>query len=147
MRLQNDYKSLTDRIEAGLEVHFASSASNGSIPSSARLTEIPSSSEAENTANIVFAKVNSVSPGSPAEEAGLKQGDLIRQFGTIDNANNEKLRKVAEVVAQNEQVSIMVHFKKRIGLTRTEGYKSRRFSIHRRNRRNARYIFEFEPAK
>lgn len=110
MRLQNDYKSLTDSIEAGLEEHFASSASHENIPISSRLTETLPSPEAAETVNVVFAKVDTVSSGSPAEEAGLKPGDLIRQFGTVDNSNNEKLRKVAEIVAQNEQVSLMSYW-------------------------------------
>ena len=108
VRLQYDYKSLTDRIEAGLEVHFASGTSHGNLPSSSSLTEISSSLEAATTPDVVFAKVDTVSSSSPAEEAGLKSGDFIKIFGTVDNANNEKLRKVAEVVAQNEQVSIKI---------------------------------------
>ena len=108
MRLQYDYKSLTDRIEAGLEVHFASGISHGNLPSSSSLTEISSSLEAATTPDVVFAKVDTVSSSSPAEEAGLKPGDFIKKFGNVDNANNEKLRKVAEVVAQNEQVSIKI---------------------------------------
>lgn len=105
VRLQNDYKALTDRIEVGLEAHFARGTSHEDIPSSYSLAEAPFSSEATGTARAVFAKVDTVSPGSPAEEAGLKSGDLIKQFGTVDESNNEKLRKVAEVVAQSEHVS------------------------------------------
>ena len=52
-----------------------------------------------------FAKVNSVVTGSPADEAGLKAGDEIIQFGNIDWMNHEKLARVAETVQRNQGVS------------------------------------------
>jgi 26S proteasome non-ATPase regulatory subunit 9 len=52
-----------------------------------------------------FAKVNSVVPGSPAESAGLKAGDEIRNFGYVNKANHDGLKKVAECVQGNEGVS------------------------------------------
>lgn len=52
-----------------------------------------------------FAKVNSVVPGSPADDAGLKTGDRIRNFGDINWLNHEKLSKVAETVQKNQGVS------------------------------------------
>ena len=51
-----------------------------------------------------FAKVNSVVPGSPADQAGLKAGDTIRSFGDVNWLNHERLSKVAEAVQQNEGV-------------------------------------------
>ena len=53
-----------------------------------------------------FAKVNSVVAGSPADEAGLKAGDKLRSFGTVNWMNHEKLSKVAEVVQRNEGVCL-----------------------------------------
>lgn len=54
-----------------------------------------------------FAKVNSVAPSSPAQEAGLKVGDTIRNFGPVYWRNHENLRKVAEVVQRSEGVSYL----------------------------------------
>lgn len=53
-----------------------------------------------------FAKVNSVAPGSPADDAGLKAGDRILKFGDINSLNHEKLSKVAETVQRNQGVSL-----------------------------------------
>lgn len=53
-----------------------------------------------------FAKVNSVVSGSPAESAGLKAGDEIRNFGYVNQANNEGLRRVSDCVQGNEGVSL-----------------------------------------
>lgn len=53
-----------------------------------------------------FAKVNTVVNNSPAETAGLRPGDLIRNFGYVNNSNHDGLKKVAECVQGNEDVSI-----------------------------------------
>lgn len=51
-----------------------------------------------------FAKVNSVVDDSPAATAGLKPGDLIRNFGYVNFQNHDNLRKVGECVQGNEGV-------------------------------------------
>ena len=55
-----------------------------------------------------FARVNSVVEGSPADSAGLKANDEIRNFGYVDIANNDNLRRVGECVQGNEGVRISV---------------------------------------
>lgn len=51
-----------------------------------------------------FAKVNSVVDNSPASIAGLKPGDLIRNFGYVNFQNHDNLRRVGECVQGNEEV-------------------------------------------
>jgi 26S proteasome regulatory subunit N4 len=47
-----------------------------------------------------FAKIDGVSPLSPAHEAGLKEGDLIVEFGpTINHTNHDHLRALMPIVA------------------------------------------------
>lgn len=43
-----------------------------------------------------------VAPNSPAEQAGLKLGDQVKQFGSCHALNHERLTKIAEVVGSNE---------------------------------------------
>lgn len=57
-----------------------------------------------------FAKVNSVVASSPAEEAGLKAGDVIRNFGYVNRGNHDGLKRVAECVQGNEGVSSILLF-------------------------------------
>lgn len=101
--LRNDWKELMDKIEKGLHEHHAELQRTGAHEkpesttnsSSARPVQTPSAPETP------FAKVNSIEPGSPANEAGLKPGDKIRRFGTAIWSNHANLQKVGEVVQQN----------------------------------------------
>jgi len=53
-----------------------------------------------------FARVDSVAPSSPADQAGLKIGDKIKRFGSVGALNHEKLSKVATEVQANEGVRL-----------------------------------------
>ena len=112
--LRNDYKALMSRIEAGLHAHHASvqrdasltNASNTGAGSSAPFAAASSSNALP--ASVIeppFAKVNSVVAGSPAAEAGLRAGDEIRRFASVNWTNHEKLGKIAETVQRSEGVS------------------------------------------
>lgn len=51
-----------------------------------------------------FARVNTVASGSPADSAGLKVGDEIRNFGYVNHTNHDGLKRVGECVMGNEGV-------------------------------------------
>ncbi|KAI9660742.1 MAG: putative 26S proteasome regulatory subunit [Alyxoria varia] len=114
IRLRNDYKSLMGQIEKGLEAHFANGAANSpnvastTSTSSSQQSVAPRSVSAGTPTENPFAKVNSVEPGSPAHQAGMRTGDRIQNFGDADWLNNDKLRKVAEIVGQSEGRQIAV---------------------------------------
>lgn len=94
------------RIEKYLHEHFASLGENDAVPvadSGSSQSVLPDSVSAP--LDPPFAKVNTVAAGSPAETAGLKAGDEIRNFGYVNRANHDNLRKVAECVQGNEGVS------------------------------------------
>ena len=48
-----------------------------------------------------FAKIELVMVNSPAKEAGLKKGDKIVKFGTIDHSNHRMLRALGEIVSNS----------------------------------------------
>jgi 26S proteasome non-ATPase regulatory subunit 9 len=109
--LRNDYKTLMTVIEKHIHEHFANLAANGateeatrtSVPTNASITSPPS--QPAQILGPPFAKVNSVVAGSPAESAGLKAGDEIRNFGYVNHTNHDGLRRVGECVQGNEGVS------------------------------------------
>lgn len=108
--LRNDYKTLMNVIEKHIHERFASLAENGSLEEpmtngTPESTETPVSSRPSQASGPPFAKVNSVVEGSPAESAGLKAGDEIRNLGYVNSTNHEGLRRVGECVQGNEGVS------------------------------------------
>ncbi|OTB06672.1 hypothetical protein M426DRAFT_9450 [Hypoxylon sp. CI-4A] len=120
IHLKNDYKDLMNTIEKHLHEHFASiqefddvaptSTSHGGMLGDS----IPS------TLDEPFAKVNSVVGGSPAESAGLKPGDEIRNFGYVSKGNHDGLKKVAECVQGNESQRILVKVSRRVESNRRQ---------------------------
>ncbi|KAA8894398.1 26S proteasome non-ATPase regulatory subunit 9 [Sphaerosporella brunnea] len=121
IHLRNDYKDLMKRIEAGLYAHHAALAASAqddtTIPTTATIiaptaaaprTTTTSGASAPEDVQTPFAKINSVAPNSPAAEAGLQKGDYIKKFGTVNALNHEKLKKLTELVAANEENPVTV---------------------------------------
>jgi 26S proteasome regulatory subunit N4 len=92
-------------IEKHLHEHFASlDDSDDEIVPVPGSSDQPSRDSAPEDLSRPFAKVNSVVPNSPADVAGLKAGDLLRNFGYVDASNHDDLKKVGECVQGNEGV-------------------------------------------
>lgn len=90
-QLKNDYHVLTDNIQAALH---ALHAQNSSQPSQQEFTYRP------------FARVHYVIHQSPAALAGLKEGDLIKKFGSIHEGNHEALSALVRLVQISEEKEI-----------------------------------------
>jgi 26S proteasome regulatory subunit N4 len=97
-------------IEKKIHEHFANMAEQNLDPASestSQTSENRSLASRPAALDPPFAKVNTVVPGSPAESAGLKVGDEIRNFGYVNRLNNDGLRRVADCVQGNEGVSYL----------------------------------------
>jgi len=111
--LRNDYKELMALIETRLHEHFANlpddepDAAPTPATREAHLSALRDTGEPE-VLDVPFAKVNSVIDNSPAAAAGLERGDVIRNFGYVNAANNDNLKKVAECVQGNEGRDVLV---------------------------------------
>ena len=109
--LRNDHKALMTVIEKHLHEHFARLAENGTQDEPMTDGSLPSAdmasspSQPPQPSGPPFAKVNSVVAGSPAESAGLKAGDEIRNFGYVNRTNHDGLKRVGDCVQGNEGVS------------------------------------------
>lgn len=117
IHLRNDWKELMDKIEKALHQHHANiQAEEAKKPATVNQDSACTTSSGPPPApEAPFAKVNSVEPESPANEAGLKAGDLIRRFGTAIWSNHERLRKVGEVVQQNTGRPVLVKVSRQTG--------------------------------
>jgi 26S proteasome non-ATPase regulatory subunit 9 len=101
-----------EHLEKGIHAHFANlqntpdagPTTNGTSAAPPTQPASQPAAIASATPEAAFAKVNSVVPGSPADQAGLKAGDVIRSFGNVNWLNHQRLSKVAETVQQNEGV-------------------------------------------
>ncbi|OJJ73282.1 hypothetical protein ASPBRDRAFT_28537 [Aspergillus brasiliensis CBS 101740] len=103
-------QNVMSHLEKGIHNHFANlqraqttaqSGTNGTSGSQPNVA-------GNNTSGLPFAKVNSVVPGSPADQAGLRVGDTVREFGSANWLNHERLSKVAEIVQQSEGRTVAV---------------------------------------
>lgn len=123
--LRNDYDGVMAKVEKGIHARFASlqeaqsamsdiTARNpvpADIMNAEQQQPAPPSPAPPGLVQAPFAKVNSVAAGSPAFQAGMKAGDMVRSFGTVNWMNHENLTKIAQAVQQNEGVGFAaVHF-------------------------------------
>jgi 26S proteasome non-ATPase regulatory subunit 9 len=109
--LRNDYKTLMNAIEKVIHEHFAtlaSEASEATAESTAQSLDGTGTNPRPVTLDPPFAKVNTVQSGSPADAAGLKAGDRIRNFGYVDLSNHNNLSRVAQCVQGNEGVRTLL---------------------------------------
>ena len=109
IHLRNDYKALMAEIEKAVQDQFALLAANPGTQQASALPARQAGSHAPRDVTTAepetpFASIDVISPQSPADVAGLKVGDKIVRFGIVNWLNHERLRKVAEVVSQNEGV-------------------------------------------
>ncbi|KAI8945190.1 hypothetical protein F4801DRAFT_569210 [Xylaria longipes] len=115
IHLKNDYKDLMNAIEKHLHEHFASLQDIGDVVSNPNPTNqaMMMGDSIPETLEVPFAKVNNVVADSPAEAAGLKAGDEIRNFGYVNKSNHDGLRKVGECVQGNEGRRVLVKIARR----------------------------------
>ncbi|KAL2165183.1 hypothetical protein VTH06DRAFT_479 [Thermothelomyces fergusii] len=122
IHLRNDWKDLMAVIEKRLHEHFASIADDDDEPAAPPVSNDSAAvrDAAPETLDQPFAKVNTVSDNSPAAAAGLKPGDLIRNFGYVNINNHDGLKKVAECVQGNEGRNIIVKISRSSGAARPQ---------------------------
>ncbi|XP_050970648.1 26S proteasome non-ATPase regulatory subunit 9 [Labeo rohita] len=106
--LQNDHKAIMVEIEEALhKLHATARVKHEKDETKMEVTEASASLPAP------FALVDAVTQGSPAFQAGLRVGDEIIEFGSVNTQNFRNLRDIASVVQHSEGKSL------RVGLLRS----------------------------
>jgi len=113
IHLRNDYKSLMAKVELAIHEQFAALEAQGATDGPAMATDPAPSvpirvADRSAPPDVPFATVDEVTAGSPAATSGLQVGDEISRFGAANHLNHDRLKKVAEVVSQNEGRPISV---------------------------------------
>ncbi|XP_069475693.1 26S proteasome non-ATPase regulatory subunit 9 isoform X2 [Ambystoma mexicanum] len=97
--LQNDHKEIMKEIEEALHRLHAREKEKRMKDEAEAEADAQSKSE---TLPHPFAKVDAVTPGSPANTSGLQVGDEIVQFGSVNEHNFQTLQNIATVVQHCE---------------------------------------------
>ncbi|KAG0151944.1 hypothetical protein CROQUDRAFT_650518 [Cronartium quercuum f. sp. fusiforme G11] len=93
--LKNDLREVVDQLAHTLPLILPRSDANILGATSKEPDSTSSSMEP-------FARVDAVSEGSPAQLAGLKVGDQIVKFGSVDASNHDGLQALATLTRQSE---------------------------------------------
>ncbi|XP_004611094.2 26S proteasome non-ATPase regulatory subunit 9 [Sorex araneus] len=103
--LQNDHQAVMKQVEEALhQLHARDKEKQARDLAEAR-QEAESASLAQGPgphALQAFAKVGSISAGSPASKAGLQVGDEIVEFGSVNTQNFQSLQNIGTVVQHSE---------------------------------------------
>ncbi|XP_020658393.1 26S proteasome non-ATPase regulatory subunit 9 [Pogona vitticeps] len=103
--LQNDHKALMRQVEEALhQLHARDKEKRERDEAEAR-------AEAQGQSQplpLPFARVNAVTPGSPASLSGLQVGDEIVEFGSVNARNFRSLQDIATVVQHSEEKPLSV---------------------------------------
>ncbi|NWS96573.1 PSMD9 ATPase, partial [Mionectes macconnelli] len=97
--LQNDHKALMKQVEEALHQLHAREKEKQARDEAEALAEAMSQNQ---SLPQPFARVNAVTPGSPASVSGLQVDDEIVEFGSVNANNFQNLQNVATVVQHSE---------------------------------------------
>ncbi|KZC06696.1 26S proteasome non-ATPase regulatory subunit 9 [Dufourea novaeangliae] len=104
--LQNDLKALMNKIEEGLhKVH-------GLAGNEAESSDAAATNHIQDIQLEPFVRVNLVSPGSPAEIAGIQVDDLILEFGSINCQNFKSLKDIGTLVENSRYKKVGIRIKR-----------------------------------
>ncbi len=91
-----DNSNSTESTQASSTSVTRENSSNNNLPNSSA----NGSGSAVAPRRLPFAKINGIASESPAEESGMKVGDLVTVFGSVNADNHNRLRALAKLVPE-----------------------------------------------
>ena len=107
--LSNDHKAIMTKIEEILISLHAQQANNAEEAESSSVgTSGSGVHPMDQDLPEPFAKVEFVNIGSPAQDAGMKSGDLVVEFGTYNNSNFKSLMDIGQLLTNSQNKNMRV---------------------------------------
>ena len=107
--LSNDHKAIMTKIEEILISLHAQQANNAEEAESSSVgTSGSGVHPMDQDLPEPFAKVEFVNIGSPAQDAGMKSGDLVVEFGTQNNSNFKSLMDIGQLVTNSQNKNVRI---------------------------------------
>ncbi|XP_031712511.1 26S proteasome non-ATPase regulatory subunit 9 [Anarrhichthys ocellatus] len=101
--LQNDHKAIMEEIEEALHrLHAREKAKREQDGAGHQEEATEEAMEQQVTLPPPFARVDAVTQGSPACGAGVRVGDEVIEFGSVNTENFQNLQNIASVVQHSE---------------------------------------------
>ena len=107
--LSNDHKAIMTKIEEILISLHAQQANNAEEAESSSVgTSGSGVHPMDQDLPEPFAKVEFVNIGSPAQDAGIRAGDLVVEFGTQNNSNFKSLMDIGQLVTNSQNKNVRI---------------------------------------
>lgn len=109
--LSNDHKAIMTKIEEiliSLHAQQANNAEEAESSSSIGTTSGSGVHPMDQDLPEPFAKVEFVNIGSPAQDAGIRAGDLVVEFGTQNNSNFKSLMDIGQLVTNSQNKNVRI---------------------------------------
>lgn len=120
IRLRNDHKAVMKEIENKLhQLHAEFKVKKLSQSDTQKATMDPNRNR-EILLEKTFARISMVARGSPADQAELKNGDLVLDFGSVNISNFTDVSDIGKVVQHSEGARVSVQVLRgsdRVGLS------------------------------
>uniref|UniRef100_A0A8C5MMF9 26S proteasome non-ATPase regulatory subunit 9 n=1 Tax=Leptobrachium leishanense TaxID=445787 RepID=A0A8C5MMF9_9ANUR len=101
-RLQNDHKAIMKEIDEALHSLHATGEKEKCTKDENEAQAEAMQHQHQQTLPGAFAKVDAVTPGSPASSSGVQVGDHIIAFGSVNTSNFQTMQNIASVVQHSE---------------------------------------------
>mmetsp|Transcript_29667 Transcript_29667/g.49629 ORF Transcript_29667/g.49629 Transcript_29667/m.49629 type:complete len:235 (+) Transcript_29667:48-752(+) len=112
--LNTDYRKIMKELEETTHLLYQQSISDDTVSTSVTPATTASNLPQSDLSLSPIAKLDEVLPNSPAETAGIQEGDILIKFGTIVTSTESCLPAIARLVGQSVNSPILIVIQRRV---------------------------------